>query len=61
MGTKKKAVTIKYSRKAAKPRSSTAVMIKRYQAKLAKLKETQKLQLIRQEVADLQQLIKRGY
>jgi hypothetical protein len=57
----KKTNVIKYTRKPSKPRASTAVMIKRYANKLAKLKEAQKLQKIRQEVADLQLLIKQGY
>ena len=57
----KKTNVVKYTRKVAKPRASTATMIKRYANKLAKLKELQKLSLIKQEVADLQQLIKQGY
>jgi hypothetical protein len=57
----KKPTVVKYTRRTAKPRASTAVMIKRYANKLAKLKEAQKLQKIRQEVADLQLLIKQGY
>ena len=48
-------------RKKPKPRSSVDTMIKRYQRKLTKLKNQQKLQMIKKEVSDLQELIKQGY
>ncbi len=51
----------KHVRAKAKPRASTAVMIKRHQKKLAQLKEQQKLQMIKKEVAELQALIRRGF
>ena len=53
--------TVKYTRKVAKPRASTSVMIRRYESKLLKLKEAQKLQNLRNEVKELQDLIKQGY
>ncbi len=50
-----------HKRSKAKPRASTATMIKRYQKKLAQLKEQQKLQAIKKEVSELQELIRRGF
>ncbi len=48
-------------RKKAKPRASVAVMTRRYEAKLARLKEQQKLIDIKNEVKELQELIRKGY
>lgn len=48
-------------KKKAKPRASVQIMIKRYTAKLSRLKEQQKLVDIKNQVAELQQLIKKGY
>jgi hypothetical protein len=55
MRVKKKAV----ARRKPKARASTAVMIKRYEKRLAKLKERQKLQLIKAEVSELQRELER--
>jgi len=52
---------VKYTRKKASPRASIATLIKREENRLRKLKEQQKLLKIRQEVQELQNLIKQGY
>ena len=58
---RKRKVVKSHVRAKAKPRATVLVMIKRYQKKLDRLKEQQRLQAIKKEVADLQDLIKRGF
>lgn len=57
MAVRKKKVAQKARR--AK-RASVSVMIKRYQRRLAKLKERAKLQEIKRQVADLQNEVDKG-
>jgi hypothetical protein len=56
MPTKKMAV----ARRKPKARASTATMIKRYEAKLKKLREKAKLIAIKKEVAELQDEVNKG-
>ena len=44
-----------------KARASVEVMIRRYKAKLAKMKRVQALNKIKEEVRELQELIKKGF